>query len=381
MSLKEYVKELYFCERCGFCRAGCPVAANKDREESISPRGRVNLTLGLIKGEVQPSIRLAEKFYMCSTCAYCQIKCPLGLEAHKVTEAVRYELVKLNVAPPETHKTLSFRIERYNNPFGEPIIDRIKYMREAGIVEPPRKAEVLYWVGCTASYRVQSIALSTIKILRYANVDFTLLGAEEGCCGSILLRTGQRDPVVNRYAKANMEKIATKGVEALITSCAGCFRTFRKDYPEIIGDLPFEVLHSSQYIERLLREGLVRFEEKLIAKVTYHDPCHLGRHVGVYDAPRAVIEAIPGVKLVEMVNSREKARCCGAGGGLRSAFRELSLAIAADRLKLDVIPTEVRILLTTCPFCVLNLKDAASAHGLTIEIFDLTELVCRALRI
>ncbi len=243
----------------------------------------------------------------------------------------------------------------------------------------PKRAKALYWVGCMASYRVRSIAISTVKILRHANVDFTLLGVKEGCCGSILLRTGQRDPVVNKYAKANVEKITSKGVETLITSCAGCFRTFRKDYPEIVEDLPFEVLHSSQYIERLLRDGLLKFEGGLTMKVTYHDPCHLGRHMGIYDAPRMVIKAMSGVELVEMASAREESRCCGAGGGLRSAFRELSLAIATDRLKIDAIPTKARALLTTCPFCVFNLKEAASAHRLPIEVLDLTEFVCKAL--
>jgi len=245
----------------------------------------------------------------------------------------------------------------------------------------PEKAKVMYWVGCMASYYVQDTAITTVKVLKYANVDFTILGTEEGCCGSVLLRTGQRDPVVNQYAKENIGRISARGVETLITSCAGCFRTFHEDYPEIVGDLPFEVLHTSEYIERLIKDGSLKFEEELPIRVTFHDPCHLGRHVGVYDAPRNVIKAIPRLELVEMANCREESRCCGAGGGLRSAFRELSIAIAANRLKTDALPTGAKALVTPCPFCVLNFEDAADAYGIGIEILDLTELVCRALRI
>jgi len=245
----------------------------------------------------------------------------------------------------------------------------------------PKKAEGLYWVGCVASYRVPETAITTVKIFRHANVDFTMLGTEEGCCGSVLLRTGQREPVVEKYSKRNVEIISARGVETLVTSCAGCFRTFYKDYPEIFGELPFEVLHSSQYIERLIRDEAIEFKDELPMKVTYHDPCHMGRHVGVYDAPRNVIKAIPGVKLIEMVTTREEARCCGAGGGLRSGFRELSITIAADRLKTDALPTGAEAVVTPCPFCILNFEDALRAYGIGIDVLDLTELVSKALQI
>jgi len=377
---KHYGEKIYLCSRCGFCRPACPVLPQKNMEETIGPRGRMLLIYGLMTGELKPSTSIVERIYLCTTCRYCHIKCPASLEVDKIVEAARYELVKADIAPPEAHKIIASRINDHNNPFGEPTANRISWLEETKM-KFPEKAKVLYWVGCTASYRVPDTAITTVKILRHANVNFTMLGTEEGCCGSVLLRTGQREPVAEKYSKKNVEMISARGVETLITSCAGCFRTFHVDYQEILGEMPFEVLHSSQYIERLIRDGAIEFKEELPMKVTYHDPCHMGRHVGVYDAPRNVIKAIPGVELIEMANTREETRCCGAGGGLRSGFRELSITIAADRLKTDALPTGAEALVTPCPFCILNFEDALRAHGIGIEVLDLTELVSKALQI
>jgi len=380
-TLKDYEEEVYLCNRCGFCRPVCPVMLQRGMEETTGPRARMLLIYGLMNKELKPSAFITEKVYLCTTCRYCYVKCPASLEVDRIVEAARHELVKTGIAPLEAHKVVASKVNNYNNPFGEPIAERVKWLGREKVMKLPEKAEVLYWAGCMASYRMQDSAITTVKILKHANVTFTMLGPEEGCCGSVLLRTGQRDPVVDNYAKANVEKILARGVETLVTSCAGCFRTFYKDYPEIIGDLPFKVLHSSQYIKGLIENGDIKFREGLPLKVTYHDPCHLGRHVGVYDDPRNVIKAIPGVKLVEMPACREEARCCGAGGGLRSAFRELSIAIAANRLRTDALPTGAEALVTPCPFCILNFEDAVDAAGTKIDILDLTELVCKALRI
>ena len=377
-TLRDYEDVLYYCMRCGFCRAGCPTLSQRDMEETFSPRGRMLLIHGLARGELNPSMRITDKVYLCTTCRNCYVKCPSGLEIDKIIEAARHELVRAGVAPPKPHKGIALNIKRTDNPFGELRMNRIKWL-EGSKISFPEKAGVLYWVGCMASYRVQNIARATVQILRHAGVNFTILGEEEGCCGSVLLRTGQREPVEKEYAQANVEKIRSKGVETLITACAGCYRTFRKDYVDILGGLPFEVLHVSEYLERLMKEGSIQFERELSMKVTYHDPCHLGRHMGVYAPPRNVIRAIPGLTLVEMERTREEAYCCGAGGGLRSAYRELSLRIAADRLRMDVLPTGADILVTPCPFCVLNFRNAASDYGVEVKVLDLVELVFDAL--
>ncbi len=379
-TLKDYWDKMYYCMRCGFCRFACPTLSQKNMDETFSPRGRMSLIRGFAAGELKASANIADKIYLCTTCRYCYVKCPPGLEVDRIIEAARYELVKVGVAPPEAHKTVASEIGEKGNPFGEPRGDRVKWLEMVG-VSFPEKADVLYWAGCMASYRVQDIARATVKILKHAGVNFTMLGTEEACCGSVLLRTGQREPVEKKYARANVEKISAKGVKTLLTTCAGCYRTFREDYTKMLDELPFEVVHISEYLDRLIKDGKIELQKKLPMKVTYHDPCHLIRHVGVYEPPRNVIQAIPGLTLVEMANSREESRCCGAGGGLRSAYRELSIKIAADRLQLDALPTEAEALITPCPFCVLNFEDAVSTYGIKIGILDLAELVCKALKV
>ena len=376
-TLNDYLDKIYYCMRCGFCRSACPVLAQKNMAEVFSPRGRILLIRGLLTKELEVTPQLAEKLYLCATCRYCHMKCPPGLEIDKIIEAARHELLKAGIAPPAAHTQIASSIKEKDNPLGEPKSSRVKWLDPE--ISIPEKADILYWAGCMASYREQTIASNTVKILKDAGVNFTILGAEEGCCGSVLLRTGQREFMEKSYAHTNVDKILGKGAKTLVTACAGCYRTFKDDYKNLLGDLPFEVLHVSQYFERLIEEGRLRFRKELQMKVTYHDPCHLGRHSGVYDPPRNVLKAIPGVTLLEMERSREESRCCGAGGGLRSAYRDMSIRMAADRLELDALPTGAEALVTPCPFCVINFKGAASTYGIKIDVLDLVELVKRAL--
>jgi Fe-S oxidoreductase len=376
-TLRDYLDKMYYCMRCGFCRPVCPTLSLKNMDERYSPRGRVLLMRGLVTGELAPSKSMADKIYLCATCRNCYVKCPPGLEIDKIVEAARFELVKAGVAPPEPHLKIAAEIKAKDNPLGEPKDKRVSWLSASETL--PEKADVLYWAGCMASYRSQETARATVKILSKAGVDFTMLGQDEGCCGSVLIRTGQRELIENGYAKANVEKIAAKGTKTLVTACAGCYRTFKEDYRATLGALPFEVLHVSEYLERLIKDGRIVFDKEMPMKVTYHDPCHLGRHMNVYESPRNVVKSIPGVTLVEMARNRLDSRCCGAGGGLRSAYRDLSIKASAERLRLDALPTGAEALVSPCPFCVINFKDGAKALGTKIEVLDLVELVSRAL--
>ena len=379
-ALKQYEEKIYSCMRCGFCRSTCPILLKRDMEETFSPRGRILLIRGLMSNELDPSTRLVEKIYSCTTCRHCYSTCPPRLEIDRIVEATRNQLVKLGVAPPKAHRAITSKIESENNPFGEPKNARARWLESEESVLP-EKAEVLYWAGCMASYRTQATARATVRILKHAGVNFTILGKEEGCCGSFLLRTGQRDVVENKYAKVNVAKIADRGAKTVVTACAGCFRTFHDEYPEMLGTLPFEVLHVSQYLEGLVKARRIGFSKELTMKVTYHDPCHLGRHLSIYEPPRNVMNAIPGIVFSEMVKSHEESRCCGAGGGFRSAFPELSVLVAMDRLKLDVLPTSVDAVVTACPFCVKNFEDAVKRGGMRLQVLDLPELVWKAMGI
>ncbi|NVM56054.1 MAG: disulfide reductase, partial [Candidatus Helarchaeota archaeon] len=237
-----------------------------------------------------------------------------------------------------------------------------------------------YFVGCTSSYREQELAKATVKLLNKADIPFQLVGVDEYCCGSPLLRTGLREKA-SELAKHNMEAIKEKGIKKLIFSCAGCYRTFKEDYPKIVGEIPFELAHVTQFLAKQLKAGKLKITKKLDKVVTYHDPCHMGRHiilrknkVGVFNEPRKLLEAIPGITLREMVRTRENAWCCGAGGGVKAAFKDLALETAVDRIE-EAVTTGADILVSACPFCRRNLMDAIKSKNASIEFKDVVELL------
>ena len=221
---------------------------------------------------------------------------------------------------------------------------------------------MLYFRGCTAREKQNDIAEATEKILKIAGVDFHTLD-DEKCCGSVLLRTGFIDEAAEQIKK-NTEVL--KG-QKIITSCAGCYKTLKEDYKNYLG-VDLKVIHISQLLEQLINENKINLKGNKDLKVTYHDSCHLGRHAGEYEAPRNVINSISN--LVEMENNREKARCCGSGGGVKSAYGDLSNSIADLRIQ-EAKDTDADLLVSACPFCKLNL----SQNSDDLEILDLSEFV------
>jgi heterodisulfide reductase subunit D len=235
---------------------------------------------------------------------------------------------------------------------------------------------IVYFAGCMATYREKNIAITTIELLKKLNTDFTMLGKDEWCCGSVMLRTGNIK-TAKQIMEHNVKSIRDLGADTVITSCAGCYRTIKQDYPKYIGDLGFEVLHTPEFVLKFIDGGKLRFKSIVNStKVTYHDPCHLGRHMNIYDPPRKALQAIPGLELVEMPRSRENARCCGSGGGVQSAYKSLAQQMADTRLQ-DALGINARILTSACPFCTYALKSAAERAQVTdkLKVLDFSELV------
>lgn len=218
---------------------------------------------------------------------------------------------------------------------------------------------MIYFQGCTAREKRKNISKNTQKILDTAGVDYKIMDDEE-CCGSILLRTGFQEDA-QELMESTFKKI--KG-EKIVVSCAGCYRTLKEDYPKVLGE-QLDVIHISQLLLQLINDGKITIDKEDL-KVTYHDPCHLGRHLGEYEAPRQVINE--KAELVEMDKKRDEARCCGAGGGVRSAYPDLASEIALRRVN-DALETGASLLVTCCPFCVMNLESEK------MKVIDLTELV------
>lgn len=190
------------------------------------------------------------------------------------------------------------------------------------------------------------------------------------------LRTGQID-LTTEHAEHNLLAVENRGAKAMVTTCAGCYKTTTTDYGKYFSNPTFPVYHFSQFVNNLIKDKKLKFTKELNMKVTYHDPCHLGRHAGVFEEPREVIQKIPGVELVEMPRNRRGSRCCGAGGGFKSAFNDAAVNIAAERVK-EAVATGADVLATACPFCVVNLQAGAKKIGAKIRVVDISQLLLEA---
>jgi heterodisulfide reductase subunit D len=236
---------------------------------------------------------------------------------------------------------------------------------------------ILYFTGCMASYREQNIAKTTIDLLKKLDVDFTMLGKDEWCCGSVLLRSGNVK-TAKKMMEHNVQAIQATGADTVVTSCAGCYRTLKEDYPKFVGELGFSVVHTPEYLLEFIENNSIIFKPlDKSTKVTYHDPCHLGRHMNMFDPPRKVLRSIEGLELVEMARSREHARCCGSGGGVSSGYKSLSQQMADTRLQ-DALKTNAAILTSACPFCTYALKSAADRAQIKddkLKVVDFSELM------
>jgi heterodisulfide reductase subunit D len=221
------------------------------------------------------------------------------------------------------------------------------------------------------------MAENTARVLSRGGVDYGTLGNDEGCCGSTMMRTGLSEATRGMVLR-NIERFEKASPSVIVTSCAGCYKTIRQDYPKF-GKLPAPIVHITELVSDLISSGKLSPEIKIDKTVTFHDPCHLGRHNGLYEQPRKILESIPGLKLVEMERNREDARCCGAGGGVKTAFPDLAMDISGLRVA-DAEAVSAEMLSTSCPFCYQSLKSAISSRESEVEMVDLMELLWRSLQ-
>jgi glycolate oxidase len=369
--------EIMACIMCGFCRAGCPTYGETSLE-SINARGRVILAYHLLTGRLKPSKELAERFYPCTTCLNCNAVCPAGVKVSDIVQAARVRLVEAGYLP-FVHRTLMQSIEEKGNPFGEATGKRADiYPTEFKFKE---KASTLLFFGCVASYQDINVIPSTLKIMNQANIDYTTLGNEESCCGYISYLVGDQKEF-ERCIKNNISQFERKGLKEIVTTCAGCYRTFKDLYPKHNGFPNVQVYHTVEYLEKLIANGKLIFKNGAKMKVAYHDPCDIGRHMNVYDPPRNVIRAIPSVELIEFPQNRNLAKCCGGGGGLKAYDTEMSLEIAYKRIQ-EASTIGAETIVSACPACKSNLQLAAARLRKEkkgkIKVMDITELVAEAL--
>jgi len=362
------------CLGCKVCSGYCTVTSSFNGIETWSSKGRTLLTRALSSGELQPSPKLVDVLYTCSLCGLCFAQCFETTQVRKAIMDARHRFVEENHTP-ELFTATAKNILDAGDPSGMPPSKRVAWteqLQQRGVF--PKKAEVLYWAGCIVSTRTPNAARAMGNVLTRAQVDFTFLGEKEGCCGYVLLATGLLDEAKENAVRL-VERVKETKAETLVTPCAGCYYTFTKMYPEILdAELPCNVSHASQFAERLIKEGKIA-PHSLDLRVTYHDPCSLGRHCNVYDSPRNVLKAVPNLDLVEMPLSRNRARCCGAGGGLWSFNNAVAMNSALERLVVDVDPLDVSALVTACPTCHINFRYASVKKSMRTKVYDLMEIL------
>jgi len=376
LALKSFFSHLpsQKCLTCNACSGYCPVSKSFNNVETWSSKGRALLTRALSSGDLPPSPKAIDVVYSCSLCGLCFAPCFEGTQVRKAILDTRHRFAQKKQAP-ELFKATAKSIHEVGDPSGMPPSKRAAWAQQLpqkGVFLP--KASVLYWAGCVASTRTPNTAKAVGNILNRAKVDFTYLGEKEGCCGYVLIASGLWNEA-KENALTLIDRLSQTKADTLITTCAGCYYTFTETYPEILGiELPCEVEHATQYVERLINEKrLVPHDLKWSA--TYHDPCSLGRHSNVYNPPRNVLNAIPRLDFVEMPLSRNRSRCCGAGGGLWSFNNTVSTNCATERLVADVVPLGVSALTTACPTCHINLRNAAARQPHGIKVYDVMEIV------
>lgn len=391
--LEKYRYNIYRCTRCGVCRAKynekvhyvCPVLENTAGFDHYCGRGRIATARGILEGEFAYSDALIDVVYTCLGCENCREQCgsmdpetgkPLT-DTARIVKAMREEIVELGKGPKVMSEVARAVAEKKNS-FGMSL-EKKKALAQK--FELPSTGDLLFFSGCYSVFRDPKEADDTIKILKKTGEDIAYLGDEEWCCGVMQYWDGNTR-VMRDMAFHNMEVIEKSGAKKIVTPCSGCFDTIKDIYPEIIEDeLPFEVVHFSEYLADLLDEGKLKFEKELNKTVTYHDPCHLGRHAGVYEQPRKVIKAIPGVELVEMERNRSAAFCCGSGiGSVRATHPEMALRITDSRIG-EALATGAQVVTSACPMCVEQLELSGKKKKVDLEFINLPELVANALGI
>lgn len=368
------VAELCSRCRCGCCKDECPMYSEM-LEETISPKGRNQVIRAILSHDLEPDERAMRIAYSCLLCRRDEQTCQAQLKNAEAAETFREYLLDKGVKPLPEHESLVKSLQNYGNPWQESRVARKRWAKEfASAKVVPGKTSTLFFVGCTFALdrSLQEGPRALAAIMRKANEQFGLLLEDEVCCGSTAKRLGQTK-LFELLRSQNEEVLRTTKASRIVTSCSGCYKTLKQDYPGFSPEI--KVLHSAEYLAEIVKEGRIRLNHADM-KVTYHDPCHLGRHSGVYDPPRDVLRAIPGLGLVEMKASRELSRCCGGGAGVKTAYPTISQKAALRRLN-DAEQTGARTLITACPFCVQTLRAAAESSGSSIEIAELSVFLNR----
>jgi Fe-S oxidoreductase len=423
MALEDIKKDALRCTRCAYCKwipidlikswrysKGCP-SIEYNHFHSYSAGGRLVTALSLLEGRIEVTDKVKDSVFQCQLCGNCDVTCKIcryDMEPLAAMHELRFKLVEDGKTVPQ-HDRVIEGYRKCNNMLRKPKNQRGDWAKGLKIKDLLKeKAEVVFHAGCQYSYdpELQKIAKISIGILQKAKIDFGIFSQNEGCCGGRAYHMGYK----NDYRDGlndNLTKWKMAGIKTVVTPCADCYHTFKRLYAK--DGSTIEVLHMVEFADRLLAEGKLKLKNKVNMKVTYHDPCYLGRQgepyiawngkekkifgqavvydpprpryigaYGIYEQPRNILKAIPGLKLIEMERTREAAWCCGAGGGVKEAYPEFSSATAAERIE-EAEATGAEALVTACPWCEKNFMETGKGKNKKLKIFDIMELVEQAL--
>jgi len=363
------------CYQCGLCDAVCPW--NRVRDFSMRKIVR-QATFGMTDIE-------SEDLWRCTTCGICPQACPRDVKQIESGVSLRRIATEYGIFPTPVKpiRTVSASLLGEGNPLNEERKNRANWTEGLNVKTFAEGMEVLYFPGCYLSYdpRLKKVARATAGILKAAGVDFGILGAKESCCGESIRKTGDEE-LFRRLARENIKTFIDHGVKKIVVSSPHCYHTFKNEYPEFM--VNFQVVHISQYIFELIDQGKLELTKEYAKKITYHDPCYLGRHNGVYDQPREVLRRVPGLELEEMPDSQASSLCCGGGGG--RIWMETPKGERFSDLRLEqAMGIGAEVLVTSCPYCITNFEDSRLnlgdggeteiEEGGVPEIRDITEII------
>lgn len=376
---RQFAKEqgLFACVQCGKCTGGCPMAM----KTKLNPR---NLIYRLLIAGNGFNIEGRDELWDCTTCSTCYSRCPKQVNPMEAIIAMRSAFVEKGRVHPNVKTALESTF-RNGNPLKLSREDRGLWAKDLNIKPIAEKgAEYLFYAGCTPSYdpRGQKTARALVQLLQSAGVDFGILGNDENCCASETRRLGELG-LFEGMVEMNEEIFKELEITKMFTISPHCFNTFKNDYPKV-GAQPkrsMQVQHYTQLLSGLLEGQRLKFSGTFPKKVTYHDPCYLGKHNGIFDEPRNVLMNIPGVELIEMDRSREKSLCCEGGGGrMWLEGTNPGTRLAQMRVQ-EALETGAEILATACPFCLLTLEEAVKHLNAEekIRVLDISEIAVQAL--
>jgi Fe-S oxidoreductase len=374
----------YLCYQCQKCSLGCPTAQ--------AMRYRPAQIMRAVQFGLKDMLLQDASIWRCLTCETCGTFCPNDLHPREVIEVLRcmamqdgQDLSSDQVLERGVRalKMLGTRIDDAHNISGDANDNRLIWANNLP-EQPPnldrtKGAETVYFVGCVSSLYPMSYAVpqSFVTILEKSGEDYTTMGPEEWCCGYPLLIGGQVK-AAEALMRHNVEVVKALGAKRVVMTCPSCYHSWHHVYPEVVGELGFQVIHATELLAEMVKENRLKMKQGRSMVVTYHDPCDLGRKSGIFDAPRTVLQAIPGVEFVEMDSRRETALCCGGGGNLETFDADLGAEVAAKRIT-EAQAVNAQVIASACPQCERTMTKSTRANKVRIRVMDVAQLVERAL--